>query len=270
MEQDDEIHNTLLNHGVNTTGPREPESINSHPHSAYPEKPVTSRPELAPSSTEKVMQRNILIGAFVAVTALISSAASAQSYYLGGSVGQSTIKLGTSSSDYNTTATSKREGDTGYKVFGGYNLNSTYAIEAGYAVLGRATAKYTSGDVANGLTGQVTNDAWFAAIKAELPLAYGISGFGKLGAAYATSKNQVTASSSAILSANCSKCSDSKSNFNPYFGLGLEYDLTKTVALRLEYEDFGNFGNSFRGSPIDGGTGRSKASMWSLGASMAF
>ena len=216
------------------------------------------------------MQRNILIGTFVAVTVVLSSAASAQSYYLGGSVGQSTIKLGTSSSDYNTTATSKTEGDTGYKLYGGFNLNSTYAIEAGYAVLGRASAKYTSGGVENGLTGQVTNDAWFAAVKAELPLAYGVSGFGKLGAAYATSKNQTTAASSTILSANCSKCSDSKSNFNPYFGLGLEYDLTKTVALRLEYEDFGNFGNSFRGSPIDGGTGRSKSSMWSLGASMAF
>ena len=216
------------------------------------------------------MQRNILIGAFVAVTALISSAASAQSYYLGGSVGQSTIKLGTSSSDYNTTATSKSEGDTGYKLYGGYNLNSTYAIEAGYAVLGRASAKYTSGGVADGLKDEVFNDAYFAGMKAEMPVAYGVSAFGKLGVTYAISKNQTTAASSTILNANCSKCSDSKSNYNPYFGLGLEYDLTKSVAVRLEYEDFGNFGNSFRGSPIDGGTGRSKSSMWSLGASMAF
>ena len=218
------------------------------------------------------MQRNILIGAFVAVTTLISSAASAQSYYLGGSVGQSTIKLGTSSSDYNTTATSKTEGDTGYKLYGGYNLNSTYAIEAGYAVLGRASAKYTSGGVADGLTGQVTNNAWFAAMKAEMPLAYGVSGFGKLGATYAMSKSQITAASSTILNANCSKCADSKSNYNPYYALGLEYDLTKSVAVRLEYEDFGNFGNSFRdaSSIISGGTGRSKSSMWSLGAAMAF
>lgn len=218
------------------------------------------------------MQRNILIGAFVAVTALISSAASAQSYYLGGSVGQSTIKLGTSSSDYGTNTTSKTEGDTGYKLFGGYNLNSTYAIEAGYAVLGRASAKYTSGGVANGLKGEVSNDAYFAAMKAEIPVAYGVSAFGKLGVTYAMSKSQITAASSTILNANCSKCADSKSNYNPYYALGLEYDLTKSVAVRLEYEDFGNFGNSFRNasSIISGGTGRSKSSMWSLGAAMAF
>jgi len=218
------------------------------------------------------MQRNILIGAFVAVTALISSAASAQSYYLGGSVGQSTNKLGTSSSDYNTTATSKTEGDTGYKLFGGYNLNSTYAIEGGYAVLGRASAKYTSSGVVDGLKAQVSNNAWFLAMKAEMPLAYSVSAFGKLGATYAMSKNQLTASSSTVLNNACSKCADSKSNYNPYYALGLEYDLTKEVALRLEYEDFGNFGNSFRDSSsiISGGTGRSKSSMWSLGASMAF
>lgn len=218
------------------------------------------------------MQRNILIGAFVAVTALISSAASAQSYYLGGSVGQSTINLGSGNDDYGTKATSKTQGDTGYKLYGGYNLNSTYAIEGGYAVLGRASAKYTSSGVVNGLKGQVSNNAWFLAMKAEMPVAYGVSAFGKLGATYAMSKNQITASSSTVLNNACSKCADSKSNYNPYYGLGLEYDLTKSVAVRLEYEDFGNFGNSFRDAAtiISGGTGRSKSSMWSLGAAMAF
>jgi len=73
--------------------------------------------------------------------ALVGTAQAAESgFYLGGSVGQSTLKVPSDVTD----VPDFDENDTGYKVFGGYNWNLALfnvGIEAGYIDFGSPTDK---------------------------------------------------------------------------------------------------------------------------------
>ena len=189
----------------------------------------------------------------------------AQSTYIGGSVGQSTNKQNTSATDFGVgSPQSTDQSDTGYKLFVGRQLNQSFSVEGGYLDLGQSRAMY-GGTSDQSIT--VKNTAWFVALKGDLPLGAGFSAFGKVGAAYARSSSTINAACDAN-----STCTNTKNKLNAMYGVGLEYDITKTVSARLEYEEFGTFGNSLSsdGSYITGGTARTKPSLWSLGVAVAF
>ena len=191
----------------------------------------------------------------------------AQSTYIGGSVGSSTNKQNTGSNDFGVgTRQSTDESDTGYKLFVGRQLNGSFSVEGGYVSLGKSSANY-GGSPTQSFS--VKNTAWFAALKGDLPIGAGFSAFGKVGTAYTRSSNSITAA----CSASNDSCTNTKNKLNAIYGVGVEYDITKSVSARLEYEDFGTFGNSVtlvNSSYISGGTARTKASLWSLGVAVAF
>lgn len=71
---------------------------------------------------------------------LASQVASAQepSYYLGAGFGKSAIDFnGDDFSTQSETIKSTATQDIGYKIFGGYNFNKNWALEVGYAELGK-------------------------------------------------------------------------------------------------------------------------------------
>src|SRR5437879_7979787 len=91
--------------------------------------------------------RNAAVAAGMGLALAIPTGASAQDspWYIGGSIGQSRVKLDTGglSSDLAAagmanTGFSANETDTGFKLFGGYRFHPNFAVEGGYAELGRS------------------------------------------------------------------------------------------------------------------------------------
>ncbi|MES2325217.1 MAG: porin family protein [Pseudomonadota bacterium] len=161
---------------------------------------------------------NKLIFALIAtVTAM--GAAHAEGAYVG-------LGVATSDHSFKIGSNVKAEGyKPSVKVFGGVDLTPMFGIEAGYTDLRKADHTYTIGNI-NGRTTTEGQRAYLAG-KATLPLNDAFSVYGKLGAGY--SKVEF---SNAIAGRD-----DSKTEL--YGALGGQYNLSKQVALTLEYERYG-------------------------------
>lgn len=173
--------------------------------------------------------------------------------------------------------------DTSYKLFVGYHFDKTWAIEGGYANLGNF--RFSSRN-ANGVDAvfDYSASSWTLAGKAVLPISERVSLFAKLGASANIAKNNYwldrssaiplpvlglldrpggfVISQPALVVLN-SPGSQSKLTISPLLGLGIECAASKSMKIRLEYEDYGKFGDQTT-------TGRANATMTSLGVSRLF
>lgn len=202
------------------------------------------------------MKKVRLVVAMVAACAA-GSVFAQQGLYVGGSLGQSMTSFDSEFSSGGTSS-SQEKTKTAYKGFVGYSINQYLAVEGGYANFGKPKAKVSG----TGWSGENSQEesAWFGAAKGTLPINEQFNLFAKLGVTY----NKVTGK----WNATGESSSASKSRAEMLYGVGAEYNLTKQVGIRLEYEDFGKFGDQFTNT--GGGTGRTKTSMWSLGAAYKF
>jgi OOP family OmpA-OmpF porin len=202
-----------------------------------------------------------------AVAVVAASSIAAAQGYVGASIGQSSTKFNTT--DYSlglaTVSESQDKTDSAYKLFVGYDLNKAWAIEGGYVDFGKAKYMYAGTGALAGLTGQadIKNSAWFIAGKGTIAINEQFGLFGKLGISSNKSKLSGTTNNAAVNAAAGFPMTASKTRTDLVYGVGAEYSVTKQVALRFEFEDFGKFGN-------DNDTGRTKASMWSLGLGYKF
>jgi len=195
--------------------------------------------------------RNAAVAAGIGLALAIPPGASAQEspWYIGGSIGQSRVKLDTGglSSDLAAagmanTGFSANETDTGLKLFGGYRFHPNFSVEGGYAELGEFSA---SGTVTTfnfapivPLPTKVTikvGQGLHLAVAGNLPLAGGFSVFGRLGGYNLRTEMKVTVSS---LTA-----SESARNSGFLLGAGVCYDFDRNVGIRLEWEQFDKVGD---------------------------
>ena len=114
------------------------------------------------------------------------------------------------------------------KVFGGVDINPMWGVEAGYTDLRKADVNYRIGSTGVG-AGSVDGKRAYVAAKATMPVNDQVSVYGKLGAGY----------SKADFSASTAGVSRSESDTGVYAGVGAQYNLSKQVALTLEYERYG-------------------------------
>src|SRR5665647_1718793 len=135
--------------------------------------------------------------------------------------------------------------DYGYKLFGGYQFNKNFALEAGFFDLGQFG--YTATTVPLGtLSGNIRLKGVNLDLVGILPLADKFSVFGRLGMQYAQVKDNFTTSGAVAALTNPNPNKDA---LNYKFGVGAQYDFTKSVGLRVEAESYrindavNNFGN---------------------------
>lgn len=114
------------------------------------------------------------------------------------------------------------------KVYGGYNIDSTWAVEAGYTDFGKRSYNYTRGGAAGGINTDA--HSYYVAGKGTWPVAQDFAVFGKLGVA--RNHNEVT--TSGIASAN-----GEENKTALYASVGGEYAINKNVKVSLEYENYG-------------------------------
>ncbi|MES2297412.1 MAG: outer membrane beta-barrel protein [Pseudomonadota bacterium] len=162
--------------------------------------------------------KKLIFALIAAATAM--SAAHAQTGYVG---------LGITSVDHNYNVAGATNGSAdGYKasgkIFGGIDIDKMWGVEAGYTDFRSSSFNYTLG----GSSAHVESDghAFYLAGKATAALNDQFGVFGKLGIAQTKS----------TLSGSLSR---SDSDTSGYGAIGAQYNLSKQVALSLEYERYG-------------------------------
>lgn len=118
------------------------------------------------------------------------------------------------------------EKDSGFKIFGGYQLNPNFAIEASYFDYGEATARASFPGGPLTLDGGAT--AFGVAAVGILPVSPQFSLFGKVGILMTDAK--VTAVGPGGVGTG------SEDETGLHFGIGATFDFTRNLGLRLEWE----------------------------------
>jgi OmpA-OmpF porin, OOP family len=186
-----------------------------------------------------------IVLALAALAGLAATPAAAQDpsgWYIGGNVGRSgatideeRITSGLAGQGLATSGISNRDHDTAYKLFGGYQINRNFAVEAGYFDLG--SFGYTASTVPLGtLSGDVRMKGVNLDLVGTLPITERFSVLGRIGVTSARSSGHFSATGAAAIpyaSANTRERAT-----NPKVGIGLAYAFTESLSMRAEAERY--------------------------------
>lgn len=176
------------------------------------------------------------------LAALASPLAMAQDtgWYGGASVGQSRatiddarIRSGLQSGGFTSSTLVDDDRSTGYKIFGGYQLNQNFAVEGGYFDLGKFG--YTATTVPAGtLNGSMKVRGLNLDLVGTLPVTEKFSVFGRVGVNYAQTRDSFSGTGAV----NVTNPNPRKNDTNYKAGLGLQYAFTDSLAMRVEAERY--------------------------------
>jgi len=181
-----------------------------------------------------------ILGALWASVALAQAAAPGNGWYLGGGI-RPVVRVA-------------EDGDIGYRNFGGYRFSRHWGVELGYSDLGRGADSAEPAFPAQQKFG-VQTSAWTLAGTGVLPLGDAFSVQGRLGVSVATPDATLMAPGTGISSAF--------PRYRPtvLWGFGGQYDLTGSVGLRVDYNNFGRLVDDPNGARSD---------LWSINAVVRF
>ena len=179
-----------------------------------------------------------LVGCSVMSAAL--ETADGSGWYGGLNIGQSAadidhgrIRSGLLSSGFTTTSITDDDRDTGYKLFGGYQINKYFALEAGFFDLGKFEFTATTAP-AGTLRGNIKIKGLNFDAVGILPITEKFSAFGRVGLQYAEAKDSFRGTGSVTV--RDSNPSNRDANYK--LGLGLQYHFTKSFGMRAEAERY--------------------------------
>lgn len=169
--------------------------------------------------------------------------------YVGASVGQSKAKDGCTALDpSNGFIGSCKDTDTAFKVYGGAHFTKNWGGEIGYADLGKTKADGIF--LGTPINAEIKVSGIYLDGTGTLPLGDKFSIFGKVGvfAWFLDSNASISGSGSS---------SDSTNGTCLTYGIGVQFDITKSLGVRAEWEEFNKIG--------DDTTGKSDVSFGSVG-----
>ena len=178
----------------------------------------------------------------LALTVIAGSAALAQDpgWYFGANFGRSRAKIDDSRisgsllvDGYGTASIDNRDRDSGFKVFSGYQFNRYFAVEGGYFDLGKfgfAMATVPPGT----LNGNITVRGLGLDLVGFLPITQRFSAFARAGLNEARARDTFSGTGLVVVATPSARAT----NLNYAFGGGLQYDLTRAVAMRAEVERY--------------------------------
>lgn len=198
------------------------------------------------ASTFPSAKRGLGLIALTVLGAVSSSGAIAQYQYemngpyIGGNVGRTKADFDNDSINRTLTgqgltvrSTTEDNSGTGYKLFGGYQLNRNFAVEGGYFDLGRSSYTFNTTPVGS-FNGETRVRGLNLDLVGMLPVSDRFSVFGRIGAAYAQSRASFT--STGAVAANTTN--PRRNDTNLKVGLGMQYAITEALAVRAELERY--------------------------------
>lgn len=161
-------------------------------------------------------------------------------WYIGGGVGESRANINEedisnslSGSGFTTSAFTEDEYDGAYKLFGGYQFNDYFSLEAGYFDLGDFGFQATT-IPAGTLSGDIALKGLNFDLVGSIPFTEKLSAFGRVGLSYTKTKDSFSGTGAVV--APDSSPEESEPNYKA--GLGLEYDFTRSLSMRIEAERY--------------------------------
>jgi len=161
-------------------------------------------------------------------------------WYAGFNAGQSRASIddgritsGLLGQGFTTSSISDDDSHFGFKIFGGYDFNRYFALEGGYFNLGQFG--FTADTVpAGSLRGDIKLQGANIDLLGKLPLGEKFSLFARAGLNYAKAKDSFSGTGAvAVIDP-----SPEKSSANYKFGVGAEYDFTRSFGMRVEAERY--------------------------------
>ncbi len=187
---------------------------------------------------KKVLLAAMLGATVMAVPAVSMAQARGETgWYAGITLGQSEVK------SVDCAGFSCDTKDTAFRVLGGYQINRNFAAELGYHDLGKVKVS------APGVSFDIKSNAWELVGVGAYPLANQFSVYGKLG----FYRGEVKVSGGG-----------KDTNTDLTYGIGGQYDLSREVGIRAEWQRYGKIG----GDSSTGGT--SDVDVLSIGAIWRF
>jgi OOP family OmpA-OmpF porin len=180
-----------------------------------------------------------VLGALWASGALAQAGAADNGWYLGGGIRPPMPEL--------------EETDIGYRHFGGYRFSRHFGVELGYSDLGRSHGSERGAFEAQ--KSGVQTSAWTLTGTGVLPIGEAFSLQGRLGFS--------VTSPDATLMAPATGVSSALPRYRPtvLWGFGGQYDVTGSVGLRVDYNNFGRLADDPSGTRSD---------LWSINAVVRF
>lgn len=190
-----------------------------------------------------IASRTIVALGCVAAAALAAPASQAQGaggWYGGASIGQSAatidndrITRGLAGQGLGTTSISERDRDTGYRLFGGYQFNRHFGVEAGWFDMGEMGYTATT-TPAGTLVGDVRFKGINLDLVGRLPIGDRFSLLARVGGAHVRTRG--TFSSTGAVTMPYPGNSTSDRHFGVKYGVGVAWRLTDALELRAEGE----------------------------------
>lgn len=207
----------------------------------------------------------ICIGAVVFST-LSFGASSDGSYYMGIGVGASSNRFESNDTGFIMipgSLSTVADTDISPNLYAGYQFNETFGVEGGYNKIGNFKIHVTMPNGV-GIAENYKVGAWTLSGTVTKKFHNNFSVFGKLGAASTNVKNTYYLSN-----ANDSKeYKFTKQRTNLLLVVGVKYSINQKIALRSEYENFGEVGSAI--SNTGEGTARARVSRLSLSVEYKF
>ena len=200
--------------------------------------------------------------AAIAVIGLGAAAPSYANWYIGGSVGKSDIKFDNAAQSaqfldlgFTNASTVSNTKDTGYRLFGGYQLHKYIAIEAAYVDLGRFGFR-TDVTPRGSLSGSTRIDGFELSAVGTVPLGERFGVFARVGALAAQTKTSYTGGGSieTLLGGENQR----KRSTDLSYGVGINYNINKNLSVRADWSRYEKLGDVLTG-------GRTNASLYALG-----
>jgi OOP family OmpA-OmpF porin len=160
------------------------------------------------------------------------------------------VNVGSTDQEMSVAGQGGSENSTGVKVYGGYQVNPAFGIEAGYVHFGEAKVSE------DGETLGAKPTAIYAAVTGTMPVSPSFNVFAKLG----VTRNQTDI----FVDFEGERFTDKKSVTTGVFGVGAQYMFSDTMSLVAEYENYGKV------AKYDEVNMNLKASLISVGLRVAF
>ena len=174
--------------------------------------------------------------AFTVQTALAQDSG----WYAGGSAGRSAatvddarITRGLAGAGLATTSIINRDRSNGFKIYGGYQLTPNFALESGYFDLGKFGFTANTSPLGS-LSGDIRVRGLNLDLVGMLPLSEQFSLLGRVGANYAQTRGAFSGTGAV----GVTNPNPSESGTNYKLGVGLQYALSDTWAIRGELERY--------------------------------
>jgi OmpA-OmpF porin, OOP family len=180
--------------------------------------------------------------AIASLAAPLAMAQETTGWYAGAGAGRSAAKIddaritsGLAAQGLSGIAISDDERSTGYKVFGGYQINPYVGVEAGFVNLGHFG--YRAATVpAGSLAGEMRSRGFNLDLVGTLPLAGKLSAIGRIGATSMRTSDSFAATGAVTMP--YATVNPSQRTTGLKAGLGLSYALSPSLSMRLEAERY--------------------------------